>query len=121
MATKKFNCDICNYHSSKPYDWINHCNTAKHKNKGAKKPRNCTLCDYSGLTHWNLKMHLLSVHSTKEEREQSKYYCKDCEQVFFCSAYMKSHNNGIHHKNMVLANQLSSQINLLTDKNNIIC
>jgi hypothetical protein len=36
MATKKFNCDICNYHSSKPYDWINHCNTAKHKNKGAK-------------------------------------------------------------------------------------
>ena len=42
MATKKFNCDICNYHSSKPYDWINHCkkdisrnfasgNTSKHK------------------------------------------------------------------------------------------
>jgi hypothetical protein len=56
-------------------------------------------------------MHHLAIHATFEERSQSKYYCKDCDRVFFCSTYMNTHNNGIHHKNMILANQLNDELN----------
>jgi hypothetical protein len=73
------------------------------------------------MTHWNLKMHLLSIHSTLEERAQSKYYCKDCDKVFFCSVYMNTHNNGIHHKNMILAKFYDEQqIGTIEDKTNVL-
>ena len=50
--------------------------TEKHKRNGNKKEILCNKCDYSGLTHWNLKLHKLSQHSTIEDRKNSKYYCK---------------------------------------------
>jgi hypothetical protein len=107
---KKFNCNLCNYHTNKPSDWIKHMNSNKHLRNGKKKPVNCTLCDYIGLTHWNLKMHILVNHSTIEERSTQKYYCNYCDQIFFCNSYMKTHNNGIHHKNMILAIQLNEKL-----------
>ena len=35
----------------------------------------------------------------------NKYYCKDCDKVFFCSTYLKKHIDGIVHKNKVIANE----------------
>ena len=75
-----------------------------------KKPINCANCNYIGLTHWNLKMHYMAIHSTIEERNNCKYYCKDCDKVLFCSTYMKTHNNGIQHKNMIIAKQLEKEL-----------
>ena len=36
---------------------------------------NCKNCEYIANNHWNLKMHNLSSHTTKEERSKQKYYC----------------------------------------------
>ena len=36
-----------------------------------------------------------------EERTKCKYYCVECDKVFFCSTYFNSHNNSTKHKNMV--------------------
>ena len=61
---------------------------------------NCKNCEYIANNHWNLKMHNLSSHTTKEERSKQKYYCDICDNVFFCSAYYNKHINGKRHKNM---------------------
>jgi hypothetical protein len=53
----------------------------------------------------------MSVHSTKEEREKSKYYCKDCDQIFFCKLYLDKHTSGKKHKNVVKANDLLAELN----------
>jgi hypothetical protein len=50
-----------------------------------------------------MKLHFLSNHSTKEERSKEKYYCSDCDMVFFSPSYMNAHMEGIKHKNYVEA------------------
>jgi len=60
----------------------------------------CAKCEYASKNHWNVKMHNLSAHSTKEERSKQKYYCDICDNVFFCSAYYNKHIAGKRHKNM---------------------
>jgi hypothetical protein len=45
---------------------------------------NCDVCSYKTIISlWNLKMHKASKHYTKDEREQSKYYCKTYDSIFF--------------------------------------
>ncbi len=70
----------------------------KTQKKWSKKPVKCDKCEYIGNNHWNLKLHILSQHSTIEERKKSKYYCASCDQVFFCKIYMERHNEGSKHK-----------------------
>ena len=106
---KNFTCELCQFNTYKPSDWIKHIDTAKHKRNGAKKPRKCDICNMEFFSHWNLKYHNLTSHSTIEERQQQKYYCKDCDQVFFCSLYMDTHMNGRKHKTYVLALKLEDE------------
>ncbi len=98
---KKFNCVECNYHTSKNSDWLKHEQSSKHLRNGQKKPTQCSKCNHNAYTHWNLKLHILSQHSTIEERKKSKFYCESCDQVFFCKLYMDNHNSGIKHKNII--------------------
>ena len=107
---KSFHCNLCEYTTVKPSDWIKHVGSEKHKRKGEKKSKKCIECDMEFFSHWNLKHHNLVTHSTKEDREKQKYYCKDCDQVFFCSQYMKKHVEGKRHKNFVYAIQLENEI-----------
>lgn len=79
-------------------------------------PRSDWMRKSISLTHWNMKMHYISSHTTKEERMKQKYYCESCDKVFFCSAYMNKHNESTKHKNMVLAIQLYNEIYQI-DKN----
>ena len=58
----------------------------------------------------NYKNHYLVIHDTKEERSKQKYYCTDCDQVFFCSLYMDKHMNGKIHKNLILALKLEKEL-----------
>ena len=120
-SIKKWNCSLCNYGTNKPSDWIKHNNSKKHERNGQKKPIYCDICNLESLTHWNHKMHLLSKHSTKEERMKQKYYCEECDNVFFCSTYYNNHMNGIKHKNVVTCNkiqkELNEKINILEIKN----
>jgi hypothetical protein len=106
---KKFTCDLCKFNTYKPSDWIRHNDTAKHK-RGGFKPKKCDICNMEFFSHWNYKYHNLTIHSTLEERQQQKYYCNDCDQVFFCSLYMQKHMDGKKHKNYVLALKLEDEL-----------
>lgn len=100
---EKFNCKYCNYHTSKPSDWLKHCKSQKHKRKGEEKTHKCPDCEYVCKTSWNMKLHITSQHSTKETRSDQKYYCADCDLVFFSDSYYQKHITGIKHKNFVNA------------------
>lgn len=121
---KTFNCELCKYNTIKPSDWIKHIESKKHQRNGNKKPRICDICHMEFFSHWNLKYHNLSHHSTIEERRQQKYYCNDCDQVFFCSLYMDKHMEGKRHKNYSLAikleKELIDKINFNSNSNNIL-
>ena len=120
----KYTCILCKYETTYPSEWIKHTKTKKHERFGKPKSSKCDKCDYEGFNHWNLKQHILSIHSTLEERKQSKYYCMTCDVVFFCSAYMNKHINGKHHKIKVDANNILMKVKeieiALLNENNIV-
>ncbi len=98
-----YNCPTCDYHTNVKVNWTVHIMTEKHKRNGKPKAIKCDKCEYEGNNHWNLKLHILSQHSTIEEKQQSKYYCASCDQVFLCEAYMNKHNQSSKHiKNTVI-------------------
>lgn len=107
---KKFFCYLCNYNTNSPSDWLKHIKSKKHERSGKLKSTKCTLCDYESTSHWNIKQHALTKHSTQEEREKTKYYCNLCDVVFFCNAYKKKHDEGVKHKNMVLCMQYQNEL-----------
>ena len=49
-------------------------------------------------------------NSVGYNRLEKPSVCEDCDKVFFCSTYLNKHNNGIVHKNKVIANQTINQI-----------
>ena len=99
-------CECCDYETKWPGDWIKHTKYQKHLRQGQSKITKCDKCDYEASTHWLLKRHLLSQHSTKEERSKHKLYCADCDVVFFAKIYYDSHIISKRHNNMVLAKSL---------------
>lgn len=101
MSKKEFYCQLCDFTTLKPSHWLTHTKTQKHLRNGAKKTHNCKECDYVASTPWNLRMHFLTKHATKEERQKQKYYCPDCDLVFFSPLFYDSHMKGIRHKNYV--------------------
>jgi len=143
---KKFNCPLCVYRTNKPTDWVKHINSRKHDRNGKRKTRHCDICNHYSLTHWNYKMHMITNHSTKEERMErvnkkslifisiitllkkskiflimkQKYYCFECDQVFFCLQYKKTHENSTKHKNLLIANTLQRELDEKIKLNNLI-
>ena len=117
---KKFNCILCIYKTNKPSDWIKHIKSKKHERNGKRKIIHCDICNHDSLTHWNYKMHMITNHSTKEERIKQKYYCFDCDQVFFCLQYKKTHDNSTKHKNLLIANALQKELDEKIIINNLI-
>lgn len=69
----------------------------KHGKSGIKKPRSCLKCNRICFNHWNLRHHMLTQHSTIEERKKEEYYCEVCDQVFFCKYYIDLHMKGKKH------------------------
>jgi hypothetical protein len=103
MDNKKYKyiCELCHFNTLYLSEWIKHEKTDKHKRGGKKKTTKCNICNYTSISHSNIKMHFLSKHSTKEERMLEKYYCKYCDKVFFCNQYMKTHVNTKYHNNII--------------------
>ena len=52
----------------------------------------------------------MTVHSTMEERLKMKYYCNECDQVFFAPLYLDKHKTGIKHNNQVKINMLNKNL-----------
>lgn len=110
MKSYKFTCECCKFKCQYNSGWLEHVSSKKHLNHGVPISYKCNIpnCDYISSIHCNLKIHKMNNHSTKEEREQSKYYCKDCDQIFFSPNYFNKHNIGKKHHNQVKINQLTT-------------
>ena len=103
-------CYLCDYTTKKNADWLKHQNTQRHIRNGKPKTTSCSICNFVTSTHWNLKLHILSHHSSKEERQKYKYYCETCDLVFFCSTYMNKHIAGKIHKNRELCLKIQEEL-----------
>ena len=64
---------------------------------GIKKTKICLICNKTCFNHWNLRYHILTQHSTKEERMKEQYYCQVCDRVFFCKYYIDLHMKSDKH------------------------
>jgi len=105
----KYFCDLCNYGSKSNSDFLKHTKSKKHE-RGGLKPKICIFCDHVCFNHWNLKQHLLTQHSSIEERKKQKYYCEICDSVFFSKLFMDTHMQGKKHNNTI---QCQIEINKL--------
>jgi hypothetical protein len=103
ITRKKFTrvCEKCNFTANRPKEWIIHVDTNKHKRDGNNKSVYCVACDKTFKTHWINKMHQLKFHASIDERKKCKFYCSNCDLVFFSKLYMDKHLSGIKHKNMI--------------------
>jgi hypothetical protein len=115
-------CHFCDYTAKNNSNWFKHLATEKHKRKGLRKETFCQKCTYTSTSHWNIKIHNLYIHSTIDERKQSKYYCEDCDNIFLCSAYYNKHMIGIVHLNKVRVKQSLVELNknIISKQHNVI-
>jgi hypothetical protein len=98
---KQLYCELCDYKTVRTYDFVRHLRSNLHKRGGVPKTNECKECHIIFSTHNTLKHHILSTHSTKEDRSKSKYYCDTCDYVFITKLYYDKHINGVKHKNQV--------------------
>jgi hypothetical protein len=105
INTKRFNhtCETCNFIATRPCEWLMHIESNKHKRNGMNKTKICDICNVEFKTHWIQKMHKLKIHASIEERQKMKYYCKDCDLIFFSKLYLDKHTDGKLHKNLIKA------------------
>jgi ribosomal protein L34E len=107
----KYFCECCILQTNAPSLWLKHLSSQKHIRNGKPKTHKCEECDYECKSLWNLKLHKLSQHLSKEERSKSKYYCNTCDKVFFSQIYHDSHMKGIKHKNLFLLEEYNNNLN----------
>ena len=96
-------CEKCNFNATRPAEWLIHIETNKHKQDGKPKSKICNICNVEFKTHWINKMHQLKIHASVEERKKCKYYCSQCDLVFFSKLYLDKHSSGKIHTNLVKA------------------
>jgi hypothetical protein len=116
-TNNKLYCECCNYTATANAFWLKHLETQRHKRDGIKKPTFCDLCNYKSISHWNVNMHKIQKHSTKEERSKLKLYCSACDIVCMCQKYFDKHMESTRHKNQILVNKSLEEIK---NKKNII-
>ncbi len=105
-----YHCDICNYSCIYESHWLKHLKTRSHNNNGIetrirKKKRDilCTICNKEFTPYNKLRAHILSKHSTKEEREEEfPYYCNFCDFGTFGKCLLDKHYNSKKHQNIIL-------------------
>ena len=117
MDNYKYTCDLCKFKCNYNSAWLDHLSSEKHKRYGKPKTHKCKYenCNHETPISWNMKMHVMTMHSTKEERSKSKYYCEDCDKVYFSSIYYQSHLKGAKHLNQSKINEIN-KIQLLNNQ-----
>ena len=121
---KRFNllCEKCNFTATRPAEWLRHVESKKHLRNGKKLDKICTICNKTIQNHFALKIHMLSVHATPEERSNHKYYCKYCDVIFLSKLYMDNHLKGKLHINKAKAidsfNSLNTQVEQIINELN---
>ncbi len=97
----EYYCECCNVKINHMNNWIKHVNSLKHKRAGKPKSIECKICELKFINHQTQKHHILSKHSTKEERAKEKYYCEICDYVFISKLYSDKHIAGKIHQNKI--------------------
>ena len=100
---KEYHCECCNITFSQIHNWNKHLTSEKHKRQGKPKSVECVKCEHKFINHITQRHHMLSVHSTKEERAKEKYYCDICDYVFISKLYMDKHIQGKFHNSKIKA------------------
>lgn len=93
---KMYECVPCKFAAKRMCELKAHCETKRHL-AGGKKSFKCQSCDHEAVSGWNLNMHTVAAHSTKEERMAQKYYCEVCDSVFFTQLQKTRHMEGVIH------------------------
>lgn len=100
---QEFYCECCDIKFLHLSNWNMHINSEKHKRQGKPKSIECVECNRQFINHITQRHHMLSTHSTKEERAKQKYYCGTCDYVFISKLYMDKHIQGKFHISKVKA------------------
>lgn len=101
----KYSCNQCKFYTNYKSKWDLHIITELHKT-GKKKtrkdkvcPEKCPKCDYECSVNTTLKQHILSKHSTVDEKKKEfKYYCEKCDFGAFAKQLYDKHCNTTKHK-----------------------
>jgi len=82
----KYNCEKCQYNCNYISHWNEHLVSKKHTGEKRKVrsdkilEEQCKFCNYKSAKLTNMKLHILTNHSTKEERKKEmKCYCDKCD------------------------------------------
>jgi len=97
----EYTCEPCNFKTLRHYDIESFYKSKLHERNGQPKTTKCNECDYNATTHWLVVKHKIVNHSTIEERQKQKYYCKICDVVFFSPLYRDAHLHSNKHKKYV--------------------
>ena len=95
----KYNCEKCQYKCNYLSEWNEHLTCKKHTGEKRKERcdkilvEKCTFCDYKSTKTSNMKLHILTHHSTKEDRKVNfKFYCEKCNFGCFSESCYNIHN-----------------------------
>lgn len=103
----KFGCEECGFHTNYKSKWELHIQTEKHKTGKRKErsdkkcPKNCPNCKYTTRSNAGMRVHILTNHSTQEDRKKEfTYYCAACDYGTFCKFSHDNHLQTNKHKRM---------------------
>lgn len=106
---KKFICEKCNFQSKYIQNYKRHLQTGSHKTgkrSDYKEPYKCPDCYYETKNISNYNFHILSNHSSEEQKEHGfVFYCKDCkigtntESQYIKHKLSKKHNKIVNYNN----------------------
>jgi ribosomal protein L35 len=95
---QKFYCDKCNYTCYHESHWKQHSETKKHNNIKRKTRSDkvletvCKFCSFEAKNSSNMRVHILTKHSTPEIRKKEfKYYCEKCDAGTFTKILFQRH------------------------------
>ncbi len=101
-----YNCEICDIKCKYLSQWNQHIQTKIHLNNGIRTRtrikekicKQCDKCDYEARDFIILQTHILTKHSSKNERENTfTYYCKFCDFGSFNKLLFDKHNKTKKH------------------------
>ena len=141
---KKFNCDVCDYHTSNKKDFMKHCSTKKHGTKwiqanfGKNKYFSCNDCDYISCSKDDLENHFLSLsHTNLSQGEgtnfsaldtiQEKFICNCCNKPYKFASGLYKHKKkcekkqNAENKNSETNPELLKLLIESTENNNRLC
>jgi ribosomal protein L35 len=103
---KKYNCEKCQYGCNYLSEWNEHLLCKKHTGEKRKErsdkilEEQCKFCHYKSNKTTNMKLHILTHHSTKEERQKEfKFYCDKCDFGTNADILFKRHLETLKHLN----------------------